>query len=62
MAERTHAEGDQVIGAQLRQDLGINVVVAKRPFIAFEAEIIEPSGNLQQHRSNALREELERAS
>ena len=42
MADRGHAQADQVVGRQLRQDLGIDIVVAERGHIALKAQALQP--------------------
>jgi hypothetical protein len=42
MADRGHAQADQVVGRQLRQDLGIDIVVAERWLVLFEPQPAQP--------------------
>jgi len=46
MADRGHAQADQVIRRQLRQHLGVDIVVAERRCIALEAQAQQPSRNV----------------
>ena len=36
MADRTHAEADQIVGGELRYHHGINVILAERLRVLFE--------------------------
>jgi hypothetical protein len=42
VADRSHPDADQVLRRQLRQNLGIDIVVAERGYIAFEAQALQP--------------------
>ena len=42
MADRGHADADQVVGRQLGQHFGIDIVVAERRHIALKAQPAQP--------------------
>ena len=42
MADRGHADADQVVGRQLRQHLGVDVVVAERLLVLLEPQTAQP--------------------
>jgi hypothetical protein len=42
VADRGHAKADQVIGRQLRQHLGIDIVVAESGLVSLEAQVAQP--------------------
>jgi hypothetical protein len=42
MADRTHADADQVVGRQLRQRLAIDIVVAEGGRVLFELQPAQP--------------------
>jgi hypothetical protein len=42
MADRGYADADQVVGRQLRQHLGVDIVVAERLLVLFEPQAVQP--------------------
>ena len=42
MADRGHAEADQVLGRQLRQHFAIDIVVAERRLVLFKPQPAQP--------------------
>ena len=48
MADRGHADADQVLGRQLRQNFAIDIVVAECRRIALQAQILQPLRNVHE--------------
>ena len=46
VADRGDANPDQVIGRQIGDDLGVNVVLAERLLVLPQAETVQPSRNV----------------
>src|SRR5438270_6332085 len=44
MADRGYAEAGQIVGRQLRQSLGVDIVVTKRGLVLLEREPAQPFG------------------
>jgi hypothetical protein len=42
VADRGHPDADQVLGGQLQQHLGVDIIVAERRHIAPKAQISQP--------------------
>jgi hypothetical protein len=42
VADRDYADADQIFGRQLRQDLGVDIVVAERLLVSFEPQAVQP--------------------
>ena len=38
MTDRGHAEGDKVLGRQVRQDVSVDIIVAERGRVLFEPQ------------------------
>jgi len=49
MADRGHADGDQVVGRQVRQDVSIDFVVAKRRLVLSKTELLQPTRHIDRH-------------
>ena len=47
MADRGHADADQVVGRQLRQHLGVDIVVAKSGLVLLQTQTAQPGGSVQ---------------
>jgi hypothetical protein len=43
VADRGHADADQIVGRQMRQHLGIDIVLAKRTLVLFETQALQPA-------------------
>jgi hypothetical protein len=46
MADRGDADVLEILGGQVRQHLGVNVVVPKHLFVALQAQLAQPSRNV----------------
>jgi hypothetical protein len=49
MSDRGYANAGQVVGRQLRQHLGVDIILAQRGRVLFEPEAAQPFGHI--HRS-----------
>ena len=49
MADRGHADGDQVLGRQVRQDVSVDEIVAERWLVLLKAELLEPTRDIYRH-------------
>ena len=47
MADRGHTDADQVLSRQLRQNLGIDIVVAKCGLVLLQTQAAQPSADVQ---------------
>jgi hypothetical protein len=54
VTNRIHADVAQVLGAQIRQDFGVNVVVAKRLLVALQPQFTQPRANVHRALADAL--------
>jgi len=42
MADRGYAKSDQIVGGELRQNLGINVIALERLLVALQSQPLQP--------------------
>ena len=49
MADRGHADGDQVLSRQVRQDLSVDFVVAERWLVLSKTELLQPTRDIDRH-------------
>ena len=49
MADRGHADGDQVLGRQVRQDVPVDFVVAERRLVLRKTELLQPTRDIDRH-------------
>ena len=50
MADRGHADGDQVVGRQVRQDVSVDFVVAERRLVLSKTELLQSTRDIDRHR------------
>ena len=50
MADRGHADGDQVLSRQVRQDVSVDFVVAERRLVLSKTELLQPTRDIDRHR------------
>jgi hypothetical protein len=53
VADRRYADADQIFCCQLRQHLGVDIVVAERRFILLEPQAAQPGGDINRHRERS---------
>jgi len=49
MADRSYADSDQVLARQVRQDVPVDIVVAKRCGVLRETELLQPNRYIHRH-------------
>ena len=49
MADRGHADGDQVLSRQVRQDFSVDCVVAERRLVLRKTELLQPTRDIDRH-------------
>src|SRR5271166_2222719 len=50
MADRGHADGDQVVGRQVRQNVSVDLIVAERRLVLSKTELLQPTRDIDRHR------------
>src|SRR5712671_5564389 len=46
---RGHADGDQVLGRQVRQDVSVDEIVAERGLVLLKTELLKPTRDIDRH-------------
>jgi len=49
MADRGHADGDQVLGRQVRQDVSVDEIVAESWLVLLKTELLKPTRDIYRH-------------
>jgi hypothetical protein len=49
MTDRGHAEADQVLGRQIRQDVSVDEIVAERRLVLLKTELLKPTRYVDCH-------------
>src|SRR6185437_2425457 len=55
MPDRGDPQPGQILGGQLGEDLGVDVIVAKRRGVLVEAEAAQPLGDIERHQRSGWR-------
>jgi hypothetical protein len=54
MADRRHADGDQILARQVRQDVPVDIVVAERRVVLLKTELPKPTRDIDRHPGHPL--------
>ena len=49
MADRGHADGDQVLGRQVRQDVSVDEIVAECQLVLLKTKLLKPTRDINRH-------------